>query len=241
MSTARLDRLLVNLGYGSRREVHQLIAGGAVVLDGITVQPAAVASPVDADRTKQVTIRGEPLDPLAPLTLMMHKPVGLVCSHAEPGRSVYDLLPVRWRRRRPPLSTIGRLDADATGLLLITDDGHLNHAIASPRRHLRKRYRVTLAEPIDASAAPLFASGRLRLSGEERPLAPATLKILSSHAAELVVTEGRHHQVKRMFAAIGNRVLALHRDRIGGLALPGELPPGSYRPLSGAERNLLAR
>lgn len=235
MKAVRLDRLLANLGYGSRSEARALLARGAVSVDGVEARRADFSLDVAPDLPSRVTVAGERLDPPHPLTIIMHKPAGLVCSHAESGRSVYDLLPARWRRRRPPLSTIGRLDADATGLLLITDDGALSHRITAPRGHLTKLYHVSLAEPVAEGAIETFASGCLRLDGDDKPLRPATLRTLSPLLAELVISEGRYHQVKRMFAAVGNRVLALHRARIGGLVLPPDVGEGSFRVLTADE------
>ena len=140
MKTIRVDRLLANLGYGSRREVTGLIGRAAVTLDNRVISSPNATVVLEGDLAKRMLVGGEPLDPLPPLTIMMNKPSGCVCSHGVAGRSVYDLLPPRWQRRRPILSTIGRLDADTTGLLLITDDGALAHAVTSPRRHLPKRY-----------------------------------------------------------------------------------------------------
>ncbi len=227
--SARLDRLLANLGYGSRREVHGMAAAGLVLLDGERLRDPSVHVPLGADLPSRLMVNGAPVDPLAPLTLILHKPLGVVCSHREAGRGVYELLPPRWRRREPPLSTIGRLDAETTGLLLITDDGPLLHRIISPRAKLAKRYLADLARPLEGHEAALFASGTLVLEGETTPLAPARLEPLAPTRAHLTITEGRYHQVRRMFAAAGNHVAALHRDRIGGLELPHALAPGAYR------------
>ncbi len=233
---ARLDRLLANLGYGSRREVHALVRKGAVVFDGAAVSDGGQKIPVVADLPTRMTIEGAPVDPPAPLTLLMHKPLGVVCSHREPGRSVYELLPRRWRARTPGLSTIGRLDLDTTGLLLITDDGPLLHRVISPRSHVAKRYVASLARPLRGDEAELFAAGTLMLESETEPLAPAILEVLSPTTARLTITEGRYHQVRRMFAAVGNHVDALHRDQIGGLALPDALGPGDWRILGPEEQ-----
>ncbi len=235
-ATARLDRLLANLGYGSRREVQSLIGAGLVVFDGETLRDAGWKLPVTPDLPERMRVQGAPLDPPAPLTLMLHKPLGVVCSHREAGRSLYELLPARWRARDPVLSSIGRLDADTTGLLLITDDGALLHRIISPRNHVGKRYHVTLDRPLKGDEAALFSAGTLVLEGDSAPLAPAELQPLSPTTAHLTITEGRYHQVRRMFAAAGNRVVALHRDRIGALDLPGDLAPGAFRRLGDAER-----
>ncbi len=235
MKGVRLDRLLANLGYGSRREVQGLIAAGEVLLDGAAVLAGDHKLSVSADLTSRLTVRASPVDPPAPFTLIMHKPAGLVCSHREPGRSVYDLLPPRWRARDPALSTIGRLDAQTTGLLLITDDGALLHRIISPRQHVPKRYLASLLRPLTGREAELFASGRLLLEDDPSPLRPAILEPLSPTRAWLTIHEGRYHQVRRMFAAVGNEVVDLHRDRIGGLALPAELAAGQYRALTAIE------
>ena len=233
---ARLDRLLANLGYGSRREVTDLVARRQVVLDGAAMKDAGARIPVSSDLPARMTVAGQPLDPPAPLTIVMHKPLDVVCSHREPGRSVYELLPPRWRARIPALSTIGRLDKDTSGLLLITDDGPFLHRVISPRSHLAKRYIASLDRPLSGTEAEVFAAGTLMLEGEKAPLAPAVLEPLGPREARLIITEGRYHQVRRMFAAVGNHVAALHRDRIGGLELPADLAAGEWRPLTSDEQ-----
>jgi 16S rRNA pseudouridine516 synthase len=225
----RLDRLLANLGYGSRREMQGLVTSGAVTLDGARLEDPSAHVPLGPDLPSRLTVEGVPVDPPPPLTLVLHKPLGVVCSHREAGRAVYDLLPPRWRRRDPVLSTVGRLDAETTGLLLVTDDGALLHRIISPRAHVAKRYLVELDRPLRGHEAALFVSGTLVLDGETDSLAPARLEPLSATTAHLIVTEGRYHQVRRMFAAVGNHVTALHRDRIGALDLPADLAPGQWR------------
>jgi 16S rRNA pseudouridine516 synthase len=233
---ARLDRLLANLGYGSRREVTDLVGRRQVVLDGTVVKDAGARIAVTADLPARMTVSGQPLDPPAPLTLLMHKPLDVVCSHREAGRSVYELLPPRWRARIPALSTIGRLDKDTSGLLLITDDGPFLHRVISPKSHVAKRYIATLDRPLRGDEAAVFAVGTLMLEGEQDPLAPALLEPLGAAEARLTITEGRYHQVRRMFAAVGNHVTALHRDRIGGLALPDDMEPGAWRPVTPDEQ-----
>ena len=229
---ARLDRLLANLGYGSRRDVTDLVARKQVVLDGVVLRDAGARLPITADLPSRLSVSGKPLDPPAPLTLLMHKPLDVVCSHREAGRSVYELLPHRWRARIPALSSIGRLDKDTTGLLLITDDGPFLHRVISPKSHVAKRYIATLDRPLKGDEAELFAAGTLLLESETDPLAPAVLEPLGPTSAALTITEGRYHQVRRMFAAVGNHVLGLHRDQIGGLALPADLEPGAWRILA---------
>jgi 16S rRNA pseudouridine516 synthase len=233
--TARLDRLLANMGYGSRKEVQALARAGQVVLDGRAVSDASLKLPVSPELSERMQIRGQPLDPPPGLTLIMHKPLGVTCSHKDPGRLVYDLLPQRWQAREPAISTVGRLDKDTSGLLLLTDDGALLHRIISPKRHVAKRYVVTLARPLEGHEAAQFASGELQLEGEDKPLAPAVLEPLSATSARLTISEGRYHQVRRMFAAMGNHVTALHRDRIGGLELPHDLAPGAWRRMTDDE------
>lgn len=237
--TLRLDRLLANLGYGSRREVQFLVDAGEVTLDGTPLRDASQRLPVTADLPRHLSISGAPADPPPPLSLILHKPLGVVCSHKEAGRSVYGLLPKRWRTRDPAISTIGRLDAETSGLLLLTDDGGFLHRVISPKAHVAKRYLVTLDRPLEGHEAGLFASGTLMLDSETTPLKPAVLQPLSSHTAWLTITEGRYHQVRRMFAAAGNHVIALHRDRIGALDLPESLAPGRYRILTETERAAL--
>ncbi|MBO9709566.1 MAG: 16S rRNA pseudouridine(516) synthase [Caulobacter sp.] len=232
---ARLDRLLANLGYGGRRDVQALIAGGKVTLDGVALKNSAQKIAVTADLPQHLKIRGVPVDPPAPLVLMMNKPLGVVCSHREDGERIYDLLPRRWQARDPALSSVGRLDKDTSGLILITDDGDFLHRVISPKRHVPKVYRAVLDRPLNGTEGATFAEGALMLEGEEKPLLPAELEVLGEREARLTITEGRYHQVRRMFAAVGNHVTALHRERIGGVALPDDLAPGEHRILSAAQ------
>jgi 16S rRNA pseudouridine516 synthase len=188
------------------------------------------------DRVAHADIRidGEALDPPAGLALMLHKPIGYTCSTKDPGRIVYDLLPPRFRLRSPLLSMVGRLDRDTSGLLLLTDDGALLHRIVSPKSRLPKVYEATLAHDLRGDEAGLFASGTLQLESENTPLAPARLEVVAPRLARLTLTEGRYHQVRRMVAAVGHHVQALHRSRIGGLELGG-LAPGEWRTLADAD------
>ena len=231
----RLDRLLANMGYGSRREVQQLVRVGDVILDGQPADDADMKIAITPDLPARLSVRGAPLDPPPGLALMLHKPLGVTCSHKESGALVFDVLPARWRRRDPAISTVGRLDKETTGLLLLTDDGALLHRIISPKHHVAKRYVATLARPLAGTEAAQFASGTLMLEGENKPLAPAVLEPLSPTSARLIVTEGRYHQVRRMFAAVGNHVDTLHRDRIGALDLAADLAAGEYRLMTAAD------
>jgi len=159
----------------------------------------------------------------------MYKPIALVCSHDDgEGQLVYDLLPPRWRRRDPKISTIGRLDKETSGLLLLTDDGQLLHRLTSPKYHVSKLYEVTLDRPLRGDEGKIFASGTLMLNGEKSPCLPAKLTVIDDIHVTLEITEGRYHQVRRMFAAVGNHVTALHRFSIGTLTL-GDLKSGEYR------------
>ena len=239
--TMRLDRLLANLGYGTRREVERVVWAGLVVLDGVELEDADQRIAITPDLSARMTFDGEPLDPPPGLTLMLHKPLGVTCSHKEQGPLVYSLLPERWRRREPAISTVGRLDKDTSGLLLLTDDGALLHRIISPRSHVSKRYDVTLDRPLRGDEGQIFGSGDLMLEGETKPLLPVQMEVLSTTRACLTLTEGRYHQVRRMFAAVDNHVTALHRDRLGDLELPDDLPAGHYRILGDADLALVLR
>ena len=231
-ATLRLDRLLSNLGYGSRREVQDLIEAGYVLLDGEAVIDSDEKIAVTPDLVTRMTVEDEPLDPLPGLALMLNKPAGVTCSHKEQGPLVYSLLPERWGERNPALSTIGRLDKETSGLLLLTDDGALLHRIISPKSNIAKRYDVTLDRALRGDEAKIFAAGTLMLENEEKPLLPATFEPVSPTRGFITITEGRYHQVRRMFAAVGNHVTALRRDRIGALALPEDLAEGEFRILT---------
>ena len=237
--TTRIDKLLSCMGYGSRKDIARLAKAGQITLNAAPLPDVTQRIPVTPDLPKRMQISGQPLDPVAGLVLLLNKPLGMSCSHSEVGALVHDLLPERWRRRDPVISTIGRLDKQTSGLLLLTDDGDLLHRVISPRSHVKKTYRAQLARPLTGSEAGLFAAGTMMLDGEEKPLAPAALDILSPTEALLTVTEGRYHQVRRMFAATGNHVAALHRERLGGLSLPADLGPGQWRVLSDAEIALI--
>lgn len=230
--TSRVDRLLGSMGYGSRTEMARLGRAGGIVLDGVDLTDVSRRIPVTPDLPLRMEIDGEPLDPPPGLVMMLHKPLGMTCSRKEDGALVYDVLPPRWKRRDPAISTIGRLDKATTGLLLLTDDGDLLHRVISPRRHVAKVYRASLARPLEGSEGEVFAAGGLVLEGEDKPLSPAVLEVLSPTEARLTVTEGRYHMVRRMFAAVGNHVEGLHRERVGGLALPADLAPGDWRLLN---------
>ncbi|KCZ46814.1 pseudouridine synthase [Hyphomonas pacifica] len=221
-SDRQLAKYLANLGYGSRKEVEAAIRRGRVTGEG-----------------ESLRFDGEPVDPAPGMVILMNKPAGFTCSRQDQGNLVYELLPPRYLKRTPALSTVGRLDADTTGLLLFTDDGKLLHKLISPKPGTPKTYEATLARPLEGHEAELFASGALMLRGEDKPLLPATLQITGERTARLTITEGRYHQVRRMFAAAGNHVEALHRASFGPLIL-GDLPEGEWRLLSAEEISALA-
>ncbi len=225
----KLVKHLANLGYGSRKEVQKLLRMG-VFTDaggGSLEDDAGVAH-------DDIRYKGKSLDPDFGLVLMLNKPVGYVCSMRDRGRLVYELLPERFALRKPVLSTIGRLDADTSGLLLFTDDGDYLHRIISPRNHVAKIYEVELARPLEGHEAAIFAAGELMLESEKTPLKPAEMETTGEKTARLTLYEGRYHQVRRMFAAVGNHVEKLHRSRMGDLTLAG-LKPGKWRLLTKAE------
>jgi 16S rRNA pseudouridine516 synthase len=229
----KLVKLIANLGYGSRKDVTQLFRAGR-----ITDAEGEVLYADDAVAHDTIRIDDEPLDPPPGLVLVMNKPLGVTCSRKDPGRVVYDLLPPRYSVRTPALSSVGRLDRDTSGLLLFTDDGALLHRIISPKAQVSKVYEATLSEDLRGDEAAWFASGTVMLESEKEPLAPATLQVLGPRHARLTVTEGRYHQVRRMFAAAGNRVETLQRISVGALPL-GDLPQGEWRPLGADEVALI--
>lgn len=184
---------------------------------------------------EDILFNGQPLDPGSGMVLCMNKPLGYTCSHEEDAQAlVYELLPMRFNARRPRVETIGRLDKDTSGLLLLTDDGKLLHRMISPKHRVPKVYRAVLARPLPAEAAEIFASGELVLESDTKPLLPAELKILDPLQIELTVYEGRYHMVRRMVAAVGSHVLTLERIRFGALELGG-LQSGEFRILSASE------
>jgi 16S rRNA pseudouridine516 synthase len=223
-SKTRLDKLLSSLGYCSRKEVAHLIKNGVIThADNLPLKPDTKVLHAD------IRFDNEPLDPMQGIVILMHKPVGYICSHDEgEGRLVYDLLPERWRRRDPKISTIGRLDKETSGLLLLTDDGALLHRLTSPKHKVPKVYEATLDRALKGDEAEIFASGTLMLNGEKTPCLPAKLTVIDDTHATLEIIEGRYHQVRRMFAAVGNHVSALHRSTFGELTL-GDLGAGEYR------------
>lgn len=222
----RLDKLLSSRGYCTRSAARSYLKEIEVCENRVRV--IKEDQRVDDDA---ITIDGEPADS-AQIYAMIHKPFGVVCSHDDgEGELVYDLLPERWTQRNPVVTSVGRLDKETSGLLIVTDDGTLVHRLTSPKKHVEKVYRVGLARPLIGNEAERFASGTLMLESDPKPLLPAKLEVIDERTARLAIIEGRYHQVRRMFAAVGNRVETLHRERIGVLTL-GELKPREWRTLS---------
>ncbi len=239
ITASRVDKLLYSMGYGSRKEMARLAKAGGIVLDGVELIDVTKRIPVTRDLPTRMIVDGEPLDPVAGMVILLNKPLGMTCSHKEDGALVYDILPRRWKSRTPMISSVGRLDKQTSGLLLLTDDGDLLHRIISPKRHVKKTYRAKLARPLNGTEGELFASGQMMLEGEDKPLVPAKLEVISQTEALLSVFEGRYHQVRRMFAATGNHVEELHRESLGGLSLPEGMRPGEWELLSEAEISLI--
>ncbi|EJI86660.1 Pseudouridine synthase [Alishewanella aestuarii B11] len=228
----RLDKFICDCTGLTRSQAGKSIRQGLVSINGEPVKQAARQVSV----TDQVELDGEPLQLIGPRYIMLHKPAGYVCANDDPEHPiVFTLLDEPLVER---LHTVGRLDLDTTGLLLLTDDGQWSHRLSSPKHHVAKTYRVWTADPIPAEAVAQFAAG-VMLRGEKEPTKPAQLELVATHEALLTIHEGRYHQVKRMFAAIGNKVERLHRERIGALQLPPELAEGEYRALTGPELALV--
>ena len=224
----RIDQLLSSLGYCTRKEAQAWCDGGRITLDGVAIDDAS--RKVDSARLK---VDDAPLELPDGLLVMMNKPVGLVCSHdATEGPRVYDLLPEQWQRREPKVVTIGRLDKDTSGLLLFTDQGQLVQRLTSPRHHVDKVYVATLdREPTEQMVASFARGLELTEGGERMQTLPAVLKSLGEKRAEVTLREGKYHQVRRMFAAVGAHVVSLERTRFGEWTL-GELAPGTWRSIS---------
>ncbi len=229
--TMRLDRLLSNLGYGGRKEMAMAIKNGWVDIDGEVIKQPSLNVNLKDVRSGNVKLEDETLDPLPPLTVMLHKPAGYTCSHRDSGKLVYDLLPKRWHKRKPSFSSIGRLDKHSSGQLLFTDDGDLLHRIIHPKTHAKKYYQVTLRDNLKGNESELFASGDFYMDEDDKVLKPAKWTANDNKSGIMILSEGRYHQVRRMFETLGNKVITLHRFQTGGLEL-GDLPEGEWKALS---------
>jgi len=226
----RLAQILFSQGFGTRRECAGLILSGRVRLGGAVADDPDVELPTDG---LVVEVEGRPWPFHARAIVVMHKPAGHECS-AKPRHhpSVLSLLPAPLRTRG--VQPVGRLDEDTTGLLLLTDDGALIHRWTSPKRHLPKVYEVATKHPVDAAVAARLVEGVV-LDDEPALVRAAACEVTGERGLRLTLTEGKYHQVKRMVAAAGNRVEALHRSAFGALVLPADLAPGQWRWLDGAD------
>jgi len=225
----RLDKWLVQGTALSRSQAQRAVRAGRVTVDDRVVRDPATRLAA----SERVCLDGAPVERAGPRYLMLHKPAGYVCASRDAlYPTVLELLPAGLR---DGLHIAGRLDRDTTGLVLLTDDGAWSHRVTSPRHRCHKRYRVQLAGPLAVQDIERLQQG-LQLRGEPRPTRPAGVERLGERELWLTIEEGRYHQVKRMFGALGNRVETLHRDRIGTLTLDAaELPEGRFRHLTPAE------
>ena len=220
MPALTLDRLLASIGFGSRKEARALVRMGLVELDGNVLDDPFMEF---AERPANITVNGEEVPTVEKLYVMLHKPVDVECSHnPRDHQSVYSLLPDRFSAMG--IQSVGRLDADSEGLLLLSNQGDFIHRVESPKKGLFKRYRVTLARPFTAEQETELLGG-VMLKGERREVV----------ARAIERGEGLYHQVRRMFAAVGNHVETLERISIGPLALDESLGKGGWRFLTEAE------
>lgn len=224
----RLDRRLAQAARLTRSQAQRAIRAGEVGVNGTVVRDPSAR--IEAGEV--VEWAGAVLPVAVPRYLMLNKPVGTVCTHDEaPHPSALRLIDLPNRER---LHFAGRLDADTTGLVLLTDDGDWSHRVTSPRYDCLKVYRVTLAGPLTDEAGVELSEGVL-LHGEKRPTLPAQIERIDERELRLAIREGKYHQVKRMFAAVGNHVVALHREAVGGIVLDPDLGPGEWRELAPEE------
>lgn len=223
----RLDRWLSNMGYGSRREVKSWIQSGAVQVNGVVVTLPKQLVTTDA----RVCFDKKRIVYQEYVYYLLHKPAGVLSATRDRRRTVLDLL--KETDRRPNLFPVGRLDLDTTGLLLITDDGRLGHALLSPKNNIPKTYEAWVDKPLSEVDQAAFLEG-FDLQPEGIRTLPAQLKCCTPQHAYVTISEGKYHQVKRMFAFCGKTVLRLHRCAMGPLHL-GDLSYGAYRPLKEEE------
>ncbi|MCK7546283.1 pseudouridine synthase [Marinobacter bryozoorum] len=225
----KLSRILSNENGVSRKQANRTIASGMVLVDGRCCTDAAA----EVSRFQRVTANGQVLQQGIPARyLMLNKPAGYLSATSDTVHpTVLDLLPPELRER---LHIAGRLDRATTGLLILTNDGTWSRRLTEPRLKIPKVYRVTTAYPLGPDTAERFARG-IWFAYEQLTTSPATLEQLAPCEARLTIFEGRYHQVKRMFHAVGNRVTGLHRERVGDIVLPDDVPPGTYRHLSDSE------
>lgn len=231
MKRERLDKVLANMGWGTRKEVKQLVKQGLVTVNGSTVTDPGLHVIPEQD---EIAVDGHPLVYQRWLYIMLNKPSGVISATEDNRhRTVVDLLPLEWANKVHP---VGRLDIDTEGLLLLTNDGQLSHNLLSPKKKVEKEYYARIAGIVQPEHIGCFAEG-ITLDDGYVTL-PAKLEILSSAAVsevKVTITEGKFHQVKRMFAALGFKVVYLKRIRMGSLLLDEKLVPGAYRELTATE------
>lgn len=224
----RLDKYLAHATGLTRSRAHGMIRSGQVTVNGEVIKIIGYKLPTDAE----VTWRDQVLSLTGKRYIMLNKPEGVVCATSDAEhKTVIDLLDMDNKKE---LHVAGRLDIDTTGLVLITDDGEWSHRITSPKHRCDKTYLVTLAEPLEENVSEKFAEG-ISLRNEKRKTLPAKLEVLNPTKVRLTISEGKYHQVKRMFAAVGNRVVELHRERVGPVKLDSSLLEGQWRDLSDEE------
>lgn len=225
----RLAQILFSQGFGTRNECEALIAIGAVAVAGRTIDdPTAAFDP----QGLVLNVRGQDWPVHAKALVVLHKPADYECSQkAKHYPSVMNLLPPPLRRRG--VQPIGRLDADTTGLLLLTDDGALIHRLTSPKKHVPKVYEIETIDPVTARQIDALLNGVV-LHDDPLPVRAAACEQTGERALRMTLLEGKYHQVKRMLAAAGNSVVRLHRSRFGALELPPDLASGQWRWLEGA-------
>ncbi len=226
----RLDAACAMATGKGRKECRDAVRKGLVTVDGKTVKKADMS--VTAENT--LCFAGEVLDLREHLYFMLHKPTDTVCTTEDLPESVLKLFPEKYRKR---LFCVGRLDKDTTGLLLLTDDGAFDHRLMSPKHHAEKEYAVTLALPLSEDDIPRMESGMTLENGETT--LPCRVAKTGENTCTITLSEGKYHQVKRMFAAVSNRVVGLHRTSVGGLALDPALAPGQFRELTEEEISFL--
>lgn len=224
----RLDKFLSQYTDYTRSQIQQLVKANRVTINGELIKQADYKLRGD----EQVILDNQLIEAFSARYIMLHKPLGYICANSDGQHPVVlDLLDMT---RKQDLQIAGRLDIDTTGLVLLTDDGQWNHRITTPKQECKKTYLVTTADPIHEEVIELFLQG-IQLHGEKNSTRPAHLDILDTHLARLQIHEGKYHQVKRMFAATGNRVMQLHRESIGSIQLDPKLAPGEYRTLTNIE------
>ena len=230
----QLQDILYSQGFGTRRVCAGLVQQGFVTVGGEACDDSAAEFDPEG---LQFTVQGVPWVYRAPAYVMLHKPAGTECSQ-KPSTwpSIYTLLPAPLRQRPQKgavqgVQAVGRLDQDTTGLLLLTDDGKFIHRMSSPKHHVPKVYDVTAKHPVDGEQIGKLLAGVV-LDDDPKPVRAAACEQTSELQLSLTLTEGKYHQVKRMIAAVGNRVEGLHRSRIGSLGMPADLKPGEWRWLT---------